>query len=91
MIVVCDPIHISHLNTILMLCDCVGERLTHLGIGLAYKLKSPASAPKYPCALFILKNGSLGELGYLMVFSLFGSSLVLLHLRDCKGGYPWRR
>ena len=37
---------------------------SHLGIGLAYKLKSPASAPKYPCALLIRKNGSLGELGH---------------------------
>ena len=27
-IVVCDPIHISQVNSTLMLCDCVGERLT---------------------------------------------------------------
>ena len=27
-ILICDPIHLSHLSTILMLCDCVGERLT---------------------------------------------------------------
>ena len=48
-----------------MLCDCVGERLTLevLAIGLAYKLKSPALAPKYPSALFTRKNGSLGEMG----------------------------
>ena len=26
--------------------------------------KSPASAPKYPCALLIQKNDSLGELGH---------------------------
>ena len=31
---------------------------------LAYKLKSPALAPKHPSALFIRKNGSLGELEY---------------------------
>ena len=64
---VCDPIHISHLNRILMFCHCVGERLhwrSHLGIGLAYKLKSPASAPKYLCTLFLRKNGSLGKLGH---------------------------
>ena len=36
---------------------------SHLRIGLAYQLKSPALAPKYPCAFFIRKNDSLGELG----------------------------
>ena len=34
-ILVCEAIHISHLNTILMLCDCVGERLT-LEVALRY-------------------------------------------------------
>ena len=50
-----------------MLCDCVGERRhwrSHFDIGFAYKLKSPASAPKYPCALLIWKDDSLGELGH---------------------------
>ena len=28
MILACDPIHISHLNSTLMLSDCAGERLT---------------------------------------------------------------
>ena len=37
---------------------------SHLSIGLAYKLKSPALAPKYSFALFLQKNGSLGELGH---------------------------
>ena len=37
---------------------------SHLGIGPAYKLISPASAPKYPCTLFIRKNESLCELGH---------------------------
>ena len=40
------------------------HRESHLGIGLAYKLKDPALAPKYPCALFIRKNDSLVELGH---------------------------
>ena len=26
-----------------------------------------------------------------MIFSLFGTRLGLLHLRDCKGGCLWRR
>ena len=38
--------------------------MSHLGIGLAYQFKSPASPPNYPCALFIPKNDSLGELGH---------------------------
>ena len=66
-ILVCNQIHISHVNSILMSCDCVGERLSlevALTIGLAYKLKSPVVAPKYSFALFLQKNGSLGELGH---------------------------
>ena len=66
-ILLCDPIHISYLNTILMLCDCVGERRhwrSYFDIGLAYKLKSPASTPKCSCALLIRKDDSLGELGH---------------------------
>ena len=54
MILVYDPIHILK----------EWHWRAHLGIGLAYKLKSPASAPSYPCALFIRKNSSLGELGH---------------------------
>ena len=34
-ILVCDLIHLSHLSTILMLSDCVGERLT-LDVTLRY-------------------------------------------------------
>ena len=26
-----------------------------------------------------------------MIFSLFGTTLGLLHLRDCKGGCLWRK
>ena len=48
-------------------------------------VKSPALAPKYPSALFIRKNDSLGELTS-MAFSFFGGRLDLLHLRDCEGG-----
>ena len=72
-ILVCDPIHISHLNSILMLCDCVGERLTLevALIGLADILKSPFSARKYPCALLIWKNGRLGELGHRWFLAFF--------------------
>ena len=66
-ILVCDPIHISHLKSILMLCHCAGERLT-LEVALRYwsclYIKISISAPKYPCALFMRKNGRLGELGH---------------------------
>ena len=72
------PNNISRLNSILMLCDCVGERLK-------YKLKSPASAPKYLSVLFIRKNDSLGELGHRLFLAFFGGRLGLLHLRDCWG------
>ena len=60
---------------------------SHLGIGLPYILKSPFSAPKHPCALFILKNGSLGELGHQWFLHF---RLGLLHLHDCKGACLWR-
>ena len=59
---------IYHIWTVFLCCVTVLVKdwhwRSHLGIGLAYKLKSPASAPKYPCALLIRKNGSLGELGH---------------------------
>ena len=48
----------------------------HLGIGLAYQLKSPALPPKYPCALV---NWDIDD------FYPFGGRLGLLHLRDCRG------
>ena len=65
--------------------------MSHLGIGLAYKLKSPASAPKYPCALFIRKNDSLGELGHRGFLAFFDGRLGMLHLRDRKGDCLWIR
>ena len=46
--------------------------------------KFQSLASKYPCALFIRKNDSLGEMTS-MVFSLFGGTLGLLHLRGCDG------
>ena len=60
-ILVCRPIHISHLNNTVMLCDCIGERLA---LEVALRYWSSALATKYPCALFIRKNDSLGELGH---------------------------
>ena len=33
-------------------------------MGLANWLKSPVLAAKYPCGVFLRKNGSLGELGH---------------------------
>ena len=35
-----------------------------MGIGLANKLKSSVSTAKYPCGVFLQKNGSLGKLGH---------------------------
>ena len=54
---------ISHLNSILMLGDCVGGRL-HLGVGLASLLKSPVLGLKYPFGVFLRKRDSLVELGH---------------------------
>ena len=65
-ILVCDPIHVSHLNSILMLCECFGERMT-LEVALKYWsrtwIKISSFGSKYPCALFMQKKGSLSELG----------------------------
>ena len=63
-ILVCDPNHISNLNSTLMLCERLTLEGSQLGIGFACKLKSPASAPKYPCALLLRKNGSLVKLDW---------------------------
>ena len=50
-ILVFDLTHVSHLNTILMLCDCIGERLT-LDVALRYwsciKMKISSFGSKVP-------------------------------------------
>ena len=72
-ILVCDLIDISGLNSILMLGDCVGTggRIgknwhwrSYVGVGLANKLSSPVSPAKYSCGVFLRKNDNLGELGH---------------------------
>ena len=56
----------SHLNSILMLAGCVGKRLT-LEVTLRHwpciLVKIPVLASKYPCGVFLRKNGNLCELG----------------------------
>ena len=58
---------ISHLNSILMLGDYVGERLA-LEVALKYCsckfVKSPVLGTKYPFGVFLRKRGSLDELGH---------------------------
>ena len=50
-----------------MLGNCVGERLT-MEVVLRYwfykLIKSPVWTSKYPCDVFLRKNGSLSELGH---------------------------
>ena len=93
-ILVCNPIHISHLNSILMLCDCVGERLT-LEVALRYwsciYIKISIFGSKVPLCFVHTEKWQIRWIGTLMIFSLFGSRLGLLHLRDCKGACLWRR
>ena len=94
MILVCDPIHISHLKSTLTLCDCVGERLT-LEVALRYwsciYIKISIFGSKVPFCFVRTEKWQIRWIGTSMIFSLFGSRLGLLHLRDCKGACLWRR
>ena len=90
----CNLIHISHLNSILMLCDCVGERLT-LEVALRYwsciYIKISIFSSKVPLCFVHTEKWQLRWIGTSMIFSLLGSRPALLHLRDCKGTCLWRR
>ena len=92
MIVVCDLIHISHLKSILLLCDCVGERLT-LEVALrnwsCIYIKISIFGWKVPLCFVQTEKWQIMWIGTSMI--LFGSRLGLLHLRDCKGACLWRR
>ena len=62
-ILVCDPIDISYLNSILMSGDCVGERQCRSQIGshtkvLVLKIIEIPSFGRY--GVFFWKNGSVG-------------------------------
>ena len=91
-ILVRDPIDVSHLNSILMLVNWVGERLT-LEVVLRYWsfkwIKIPSFGCKGPLWCFLRKNGQLRWTG--TVFSLFSGKLGLLRLRDCQGSYIGRK
>ena len=93
-ILVCGPIHISHLDSILMLCYCIGERLT-LEIALRYwsciKIKISSFGSNVPLCFAHTEKCQLRWIGTSSIFSHFGSRLGLLHLRDCKGCCLWRR
>ena len=90
----CNLIHISHLNSILMLCDCVGERLT-LEVALRYwsciYIKISIFGCKVPLCFVHTEKWQLRWNGTSMIFSLFGSRLGLSHLRDCKRACLWKR
>ena len=61
-------------------------------MGLANWLKFPVLAAKYPCGVFLRKNGSLGELGHQgFIYNSFGGRLYLLQVRGCKGCCAWGR
>ena len=91
-ILVCDPIHVSHLNSILMLCECFGERMT-LEVALKYWsrtwIKISSFGSKVPLCFVHAEKRQLKWIGKSMIFSLFSSRPVLLHLRDCKGSCLW--
>ena len=94
MILVCDPIHISQLKSILTLRDCVGQRLT-LEVALKYwsciYIKISIFGSKVPLRFVYTEKWQIRWIGTSMIFSLFGSRLGLLHLRDCKGACLSRR
>ena len=48
-------------------------------MGLVKWLKSPVLVAKYPCGVFLRKNGNLDELGHRRF-------IVLLEVRYCKEG-----
>ena len=83
-ILVYDPIHISHLNSILILCDCAGERMT-LEVALKYWsciwIKISSFGSKVPLCFVHAEKRQLRWISKSMIFSLFGSRLGLLHLR----------
>ena len=93
-ILVCDLIHISHLNSILMLCDCAGERMA-LEVALRYwscrYFKISIFGSKVSLCFVYTEKWQIRWIGTSMIFSLFGSRLGLLHLRVCKGACLWRR
>ena len=87
MILVYEPIQISHLNSILMLWDCAGERLT-LEVALRYcsciQIKISSFGSKVHLCFVHTEKRHLRWIETSMIFSLFGSRLGLLHLREFK-------
>ena len=67
---------------------------SYLDIGLSNTLKSPVPAAKYPCDVFLRKNGSSSELehqGFLALLVVDWLVVVdLLLVRDCTGACVWR-
>ena len=51
-----------HLNSILMLGDCVGERLS-LGLARRYRSWKSVKMLSLPCGVFLWKNDGFGKLG----------------------------
>ena len=94
-ILVCGPIHRSHLNCTFMLCECIGEGLA-LEVGLRYwsciSIKISSFGSKVPLCFVHTDEWQFRWIGASMIFTLLGSRLCLLHLRDCRGrgGCLWR-
>ena len=89
-----DPIHLSHLNNILMFYNCVSERLI-LEVALRYWscvwIKISSFGSKVSLYFVDTEKWQLRWIRTLMIFSLFGSKLGLLHLHDYKEGCIWRK
>ena len=76
----------SYFNTILMLGDCVDERLS-LGVlllvmGLQYWSKCSVVAARHFCGVFLQKNGNLGQLEGQMLLTFLVVYIFLVC--ECK-------
>ena len=91
-ILVSNPIDISHLNSILMLGDCVGEKLTlqvELRCWPFKQIKIPSFSCKVPMWCVFTEKCKLRWNGTLSTFSLC-VCVVFFYVCGCKGGCVWR-
>ena len=75
------------MNSILMLGDCIGERVNLevvLGMGPANWLKSPVLTVKHLCVVCLTEKLQLRWTRTPRIYHLFGSSLGLLQVRGCR-------
>ena len=93
-ILVSDSIDISHLNNILTLRYCIGESLP-LKVVPRYWSCKYIKIVSFGCRLHLwcvlTEEWQLRWIGKSRIFSPFGGRLGQLHVRDCKGGFVWRK